>query len=591
MAKMRLKWWVFGGWLKKHDQRCFFWGVGWNMKAVEIKLKFAARRVKVCHPKTECLKLRAMERNFHVMFPPSKPTVDGRNPAPVHCSIICRGFITSRVRAGFQPSNSNITVLKNESPLRAVPFYVQTSSFIAVHCIFSHSCSLRHRYSVFPPTHKKTFPIKCTPQSLCRCVWGEFLSSRIISAYPPFLPRRGAYLTLGPQPGSWIDWAAEKSETKKSTDPGRSLEFFFLFFPGGVPSASWLAIFAMDFGIGRVAQQTFRHVVEGGRSPRRKQSLDASSRSSWDDETRGPGLPGVTPTGSQNPCTHRISEFWFPDFLQQIAGLDLHGVQVSPLVWPQILELQNAAKVDDLLDGWDTNGWQCFSSSNLACAENLPKATKRKLLIFTNQHSLWPIVEGLMLAVRWITGRYWFILSDAASAIWAMAFRISAVVTALGLDAMCVICSIRISFSSWAGKPPWGHLKTIGASCCVLTMKNNGEWDIWNFCPHWEQIQNSLPPGFLIRNQWQLFRGITPHWQPYRYWMSSTSVEMFWLLNWFAGYSLGTRVSFWTLKRWNPATVGKNRGDWKIFAASMVFRIWWPEVQDNPWFEGKWNLT
>ena len=26
------------------------------MKAVEIKLKFAARRVKVCHPKTECLK-------------------------------------------------------------------------------------------------------------------------------------------------------------------------------------------------------------------------------------------------------------------------------------------------------------------------------------------------------------------------------------------------------------------------------------------------------------------------------------------------------------------------------------------------------
>ena len=188
--------------------------------------------------------------------------------------------------------------------------------------------------------------------------------------------------------------STERRRNPKQKNPriqGGVWSFFFCFSrwsPIGILAGD----FAMDFGIGRVAQQTSRHVVEGGRSPRRKQSLDASSRSSWDDETRGPGLPGVTPTGSQNPCTHRISEFWFPDFLQQIAGLDLHGVQVSPLVWPQILELQNlqihgrCCQVDDLLDGWDTNGWQCFSSSNLACAENLPKATKRKLLIFTNQH-------------------------------------------------------------------------------------------------------------------------------------------------------------------------------------------------------------
>ena len=44
-----------------------------------------------------------MERDFHVMFPPSKPTVDGRTPAPVHCTIICRGSYISG-GAGFQPS-------------------------------------------------------------------------------------------------------------------------------------------------------------------------------------------------------------------------------------------------------------------------------------------------------------------------------------------------------------------------------------------------------------------------------------------------------------------------------------------------------
>ena len=82
----------------------------------------------------------------------------------------------------------------------------------------------------------------------------------------------------------------------------------------------------------------------------------------------------------------------------------------------------DAAKVDDLLDGWDTNGWQCFSSSNLACAENLPKATKRKLLIFTNQHSLWPIVEGLMLGREVDHGEvlvhsFWCSLSDMSNGI------------------------------------------------------------------------------------------------------------------------------------------------------------------------------
>jgi len=43
-----------------------------------------------------------MERNFHVMFPPSKPTVDGRNPAPVHYTTIYRvSYISGG--AGFQP--------------------------------------------------------------------------------------------------------------------------------------------------------------------------------------------------------------------------------------------------------------------------------------------------------------------------------------------------------------------------------------------------------------------------------------------------------------------------------------------------------
>ena len=35
-----------------------------------------------------------------------------------------------------------------------------------------------------------------------------------------------------------------------------------------------------------------------------------------------------------------------------------------------------------------------------------------------------------------------------------------------------------------------------------------------NYQTHWEQIQNSLPPGFLIRNQWLLFRGMIPQRQP-----------------------------------------------------------------------------
>ena len=178
-----------------------------------------------------------------------------------------------------------------------------------------------------------------TAVSLPLCLGGILVFTNYFSL-SPFFASQGSIPHFGPAARKLDRLSGGEIRNKKIHGSREEFGVFFCFSrwsPIGILAGD----FAMDFGIGRVAQQTSRHVVEGGRSPRRKQSLDASSRSSWDDETRGPGLPGVTPTGRQNPCTHRISEFWFPDFLQQIAGLDLHGVQVSPLVWPQILELQN----------------------------------------------------------------------------------------------------------------------------------------------------------------------------------------------------------------------------------------------------------
>ena len=173
-----------------------------------------------------------------------------------------------------------------------------------MHCIFSHSCFLRHRYSL-QLTKKTHIFDKCTPQSLCHCVWGESLSSQVISAYPLVPCLAGEHTSLwarSPEAGS-----TERRKIPQKIHGSRE-EFGVFCFPGGVPSSSLACDFAMDFGKAGWRSRS-RHVVEGGRSPRRKQSLDASSRSSLEDETRGPGLPGVIPTGSQNPCTHRVSEF------------------------------------------------------------------------------------------------------------------------------------------------------------------------------------------------------------------------------------------------------------------------------------------
>lgn len=156
----------------------------------------------------------------------------------------------------------------------------------------------------------------CTPPSLCRLCLGEILVFTKLFQPIPGLCLAGEHTSLwarSPEAGS-TERRKIRNKKIQGTDAlqiqGGGVWRCFLFFSRWSP----ITILAGDFLLwtfweGRCGAAGHDTELKEAGHQGATQSLDASSRSSLEDETRGPGLPGVTPTGSQNPCTHRVSEF------------------------------------------------------------------------------------------------------------------------------------------------------------------------------------------------------------------------------------------------------------------------------------------
>ena len=262
MAKMRLKWWVFGGWLKKHDKNGVFLG-GWveTWRPLRSSWSLPLGRLKYDIQRQHVWSF-GNGKKFSCHVSTLETYCWWKKSCTSSLYQYLQGFIN--LRWWFQPSTVKLWCWKT-SLLFELSILSSNSCFIAVHCIFSHSCFLR--YSVFPPTHRKThnFRYMYTLSPFAVVCWRKSLSSRILSANnEPWAAWQGSIPNFGP-----AAWDLDRLRTNPWRRVRRTNGMFTQPFPKNKStiwirwwksSASWLGY---SMTLGKMAQ-TVTSLEEAG---------------------------------------------------------------------------------------------------------------------------------------------------------------------------------------------------------------------------------------------------------------------------------------------------------------------------------------